>query len=697
MTRTHPRRALAAVAAGSLALLAGAQPPAPSPAPPAPSPTAPTNPPAPPAAQAGPTEDPWAGLPHQVRIGIRVALIRRNLPVVPVVVVVPDAASYMAAIGQWSLEARFPVLIDDGTWAARQDIARFVRAFEPKSVVRWSDPEASIPEDVHERRRAIERAVARAWGAEDVDGLKAKWESVSLVPPGVVAMNERDPAWTAGLALAAGRGQIIAWVPRPRNTVSFQTSLTEVDHLSALIEQACESSGYSWDGQGDDIEGLTLCVHEPVKIDLGEGDKRRMWATTDVLGRHREGERKRRWAWAGQIFGSEARAAYRAMCGLFLQPRNAWLFDGYDSTQPWVQWDATAAATELEKAGIATVVNDHDGQGVEDFRLRASGRNRAVGVRTTGADGSEEGEFLGGTRFGMILVNSSGEPGFFDLRPGRGLPGDVPLMATPPVVYFVHSWSANRPTDRATVGGRFVENGAYAYVGSVHEPYLQGFVPTPLFARRLMARAPLGVAARMDDGAPWKIAMLADPLLTFGPAPPTLDPEKLPLKGAASVQNSLAAALKERRFEDAIRDLVLMGRDEPVARLVRALDAQDAASMTPALAREAIASLYFAGAFDLVTRVFPLAISGGADEVPPEVYDILWHTLGPILTTLRAEEADLLRLALRPDQLARDGAETYRAIQRTQGDAAARRFADDLRARLPDEESRRAFNEALSR
>src|SRR5690606_25827336 len=50
----------------------------------------------------------------QVRLGARVALVAQQLGVIDVLVIVPDAASYGAAVQRWSLGARFPILIDDG-------------------------------------------------------------------------------------------------------------------------------------------------------------------------------------------------------------------------------------------------------------------------------------------------------------------------------------------------------------------------------------------------------------------------------------------------------------------------------------------------------------------------------------------------------------------------------------------------------
>jgi len=59
-------------------------------------------------------------------------------------------------------------------------------------------------------------------------------------------------------------------------------------------------------------------------------------------------------------------------------------------------------------------------------------------------------------------------------------------------VHFIHSWSAVTPDDRNTVGGRWLSNGVYAYVGSVDEPYVQAFV-TP---HHLQILTPFLIAAR---------------------------------------------------------------------------------------------------------------------------------------------------------------------------------------------------------
>src|SRR5204862_39496 len=113
---------------------------------------------------------------------LRADSLRRGIPVIPVVAIVPDAASYVQAISTWSVsgpftaagtgsvgKGRFPVLIDDGSWRAREDIARFVRAFSPAKVVRWAAPAGGGEQagtwspDPEKRKSIIESAAASAW------------------------------------------------------------------------------------------------------------------------------------------------------------------------------------------------------------------------------------------------------------------------------------------------------------------------------------------------------------------------------------------------------------------------------------------------------------------------------------------------------------------------------------------------------
>ena len=85
---------------------------------------------------------------------------------------------------------------------------------------------------------------------------------------------------------------------------------------------------------------------------------------------------------------------------------------------------------------------------------------------------------------------------------------------------MIHSWSLQDPSNNQTVGGRWMNHGVYAYIGSSHEPMLGAFVPPAELTRRLtmlfrfvagrwwMVRAP---------SKTWRINTLGDPLMTIPP------------------------------------------------------------------------------------------------------------------------------------------------------------------------------------
>ena len=656
-------------------------------------------------------------LPPAVLLGRRAEVVRRQVPVIPVLVLVPDARSYVAALSRWTVRGRFPVLIDDGSWQAQQDIARFARAFAPASVVRWrapeDDPAARWPAEAAGRQLCLQRAVAVSWTSEgpvEPDAILAMWKGQNLTPPGVVVTCMEDPAWTAALALAIGRGQPIVWAGAgtvPLAQVDGSMTMGEADALSRKIEEACRASGLSWEGLGDDLDAITLCLSCPVKVRVNPDDHATVIATTDLIGRHLDAPvtlgaapaagvhvthgRERRWAWCGQVFGDEARAAWRAMCALYLVPQRAWLVDGYGQEAPFDLWDMTKAAKLLDSLGVRPLVSDVGGGGgpatAREWRRRAG---------LAGPAAERGGGPLGA---GLILVNASGNPEFFDLREGRGLSGDVPVLSRPALVHFVHSWSAHAPGSRWTIGGRMLDNGAFAYIGSVHEPFLQAFVQTPAFVQRLGALGPWGVAGRQDGGAPWKVAVVGDPLWCLGPAAPRASGTAVPLAGARALAEDRGAALRGERFEEAARLLALEGRDGDVVRLYRAVSGEKQDRATPGLAAACLASLFFEGEVELVVRAARSVLAEPAlAPVHPRARDILWHAVWPAAPALREEELEALKLAVRdehPTQAGRDAAEIGRLLGDRHGPAAMEKWLGEARARF-NADQRRALEQALA-
>jgi hypothetical protein len=651
-----------------------------------------------------------ADLPAQVRVGLRAESVRRAWPVAPVVVVVPDEASYVRAVGAWTLKSRYPVLIDDGSAAAREDVARFVRGFGPERVVRWSAAEAGeakppvtqkddkapaasapLPADGPARRELIEATVRGVWsqlapqhppanGAELIE----LWKKGGVAPPGLVVADEADAAWPAALALSAGRAQPIVWVKLDASSaggggVNGAMSLEKFAALAEAVEGAAEKSGLSWRELGDELDAVTLCLNAPAKVQF---DPATMAATTDMLGRRPDGDPGKkgpprqfggRWAYCGQIFGSAERSAYMAMCALFIEPRSAWVFDGYPDSKPWDAYSGPKAAEIFQKTNFPVTVESKPKGTERQWRLRTSG----------------------GLDAGLVLVNTKGMADEFALEPGNLRSGDVPFLQVPAIVHIVHSWSLTLPAERATVGGRWLERGAYAYTGSVQEPFLTAFVPTPTVAARLMAPIAWGCAVRVDGMRAWKIAVMGDPLITVGPRAPRTE-ATVPLAGAREMSEEARGAVGAKRFAEAIRLLTMLGRDADAAKLSAALLRDDPKSVDVKTAKEMV--LPAARARDTWTLVRAFAILPTNEASDGVLRDALWHACYLELpTTTDQAMIAVLRSNLREDQVARDAADLAGAVQRLVGRDAAFTMLAEAKEKSRNDSDKQKAEEAIKR
>ncbi|MDX2130718.1 MAG: hypothetical protein SFY69_01540 [Planctomycetota bacterium] len=656
-----------AIVQGALAWVAcaawaqGAAPPAsPTPAPvvnPIPLPPVPGG-------QAAPADE-----PAQVRIGRRVDATRRAATVGDVLVLVRDAGSYTRAIGEWSPTARFPVLIDDGTLEGMENIARFARAFRPARVVRWNAAgDAGGTYDGASFAKttiaSVTDGVARAWDVPEgapgsmigEDALLAHWRGIGHTPPGIVLMNVEDPAWAGGLALAAGRGQAVGFVPM-RQGFDATIGAPETEILLRASERVAETSGWSWRGLGDDLEGVTIAMNSPNRYDTGK----ELLAMSDRVGRLGPAATPgARWAWGGHAFGTAPVSVYRAMCALFLQPQDAWLFDGYPNEGAWAKYDCTQAAEILREGGLRAEVLDSPRTTSWDWRIRAA---RPVSG-------------------GLVMVNTKGNDDFFEVHTGRCLPGDVPVLDVPAAAAIVHSWSATAAANRDRLGGRWLERGVFVYAGSVHEPYLGGFVPTPALAGRLRAGAPFGVAARLDGAPWWKITILGDPLYTLGPPAPRGERGALP--GEADVLGTLRDDLTGARYASAIRALMLAGRDADVARLGATLLEQNPDAISPEVAELLVLPFFRAGFTQSVWRVF--ARMSPTRQRDPILRDALWLSATPLLEA-RPEDGllSVLKSNVRAFQGVRDAMLLAHAWERGVGVNEAMNVLRDIRERLPSQ------------
>ncbi len=563
-------------------------------------------------------------LPPGLALGVRASLTHRTQVSVPVVVIARDLASYVRAIEGWRGVSRYPVLIDDGSARAAVRIGQFVRAYEPEEIVvlapgveetaseaepaesgglravggfvpssqldNETDDEdggdAGVSHEVIEPlpadRSALQDRIVGAWArAMDVANVVgSRDEAVALMraagysPPGVVVMDVDDPAWAGGLALAAAHLCPIVFVQTPTLDVNRWYTHEQADDLATQIEDDLGASSLAWAGLHDDIDAVTLATNTPAKIRYDDAGSRAHVALTDRIGRHTQRGAGNRWAWASQVHGDASASSWRAMCAIFLPMESGWVFDGYPGTSPWNQYDGTEAGEELRKAGLSARVHDLPDNGIANWRHAVSH----------------------GVSADLLLINSKGRPTFFELDPDDLGFADMPVLERPAAVHLVHSFAFERPGNERTVGGRLMAHGAYAAFGAVDEPYLQGFVPTPMFARRLRAGYAWGAAGRVDTGPPWRIAAFGDPLITITNPPKrgeadrgldavsTLDREDL--------DEARAAAVRAEDYDTAIRLLVLSGRDGDAARLAASLLEHAPEKLSEAGAEAALGALF---------------------------------------------------------------------------------------------------------
>ncbi|MDZ4829845.1 MAG: hypothetical protein SGJ09_06560 [Phycisphaerae bacterium] len=587
-----------------------------------------------------PAED----LPWPAKLGLKALSREIARPIARQVVLVPDAATYLDEISKWTPAARWPVLFDDDTL-----VPMFVRGFKPERVVRRKSIGA-LPSDRTAMRKSLTDLAVKAIG-------------VGGAAPCVAITSVDDPAWTAAAALAAGRGMPIAFVDGTFGAPDSVIDAESFARLSSAVDIALDTVGLPWRELGDDVDAVAFCRSLPARA---KPDIPALWrptlpanapgkpddpcATIDALVRKPDGSRS---AVVGWIFGTEARCAYMAMSSMFLLPKDVMFVSGYAATQPWEMYDPTAAADMMKKDGFDVAV-------------------------ATGAQASLTNWLrllMGGLGCDVLVMNSSGDPDWFNLAGNdRGRAQDMPIFDRPAAVHLVHSWSLTRPDDRATVGGRLLEHGVYAYVGAVQEPFLTAFVTPSILAQRVLGLGPFLVSSRILEGPfdrVWRITLIGDPLcMLVTPAKRVVPSALLPELAGLDVLVGAKAKMKtfaERGTPDdaraAMRDLVALGEEKLAIDFWRAAVARGAGVAT---ANAALGPLFRARGFEDFLSAFAAAPTHSDLEL-----DMLWHLATPRVLSLREDALMQLRRSLRAPSLSVDLERLLPGVDRAMGRRAS--------------------------
>jgi hypothetical protein len=448
--------------------------------------------------------------------------------VVDQVCLVRDLPTFLEAIASWDDRHYFPILIDEPAWTLP-----FLRSFRPARVVRYAGRPRALGSISEAMRfgtsdngevawlRAID-AVRRACSAAPGTGGASASSNSQAVPartPGLVLADPDASTIGAAVALAAGRLQPMLRVgafrlpPGARGAadstrrIGDVLTLVEAWGFARGVEARVSAAVARYDQLGDDCDFVTLAGDWPYRYEVeGEGPAGGVYALDDLVGRSLAGgpsvgglERsRRRWAYTGRIVGDPAASVARAMGALFLHPRSAVLWNTYRGGAPWSAYNMQTASANLSQVVPGPIVHA-EGTQADLKQWRA----------TT----------LPVNRYGLFLINTTGQPDWFSITGGVGRPGDVPRSALSAVA-MIHSHSAANLSDPDTIASRWLSNGAYIFFGAVHEPFLIAFRTPGLVTELIADDVPLVAALRQSEsetfGFPWRLTYLGDPLYRIG-------------------------------------------------------------------------------------------------------------------------------------------------------------------------------------
>ncbi|MEE2912502.1 MAG: hypothetical protein VX436_01715 [Planctomycetota bacterium] len=551
-------------------------------------------------------------------LGARAAKVQSKLPVLNQVVLVPDEATYLDEISRWSPNARWPVLFDREPFASQ-----FIRRFNPEKVLKRRSTEGKIDN----LELAMQIAVANAWGGEA--SIEKALNTLKLPPLGIVFTSKNDTARTGAVALAAGRGQLLKYLQGDWGDSGDTLGSPKTTLLTEQIEETLTASGVNYKKIGDTIDAITICRTMPARVTFSAARENPV-ALSDVIGRDISGNR---FAWTGWVFGSKAQSTYIAMCSLFLPRNQYWFCDTYPNSAPWTNYGFGNFTEILQQYGI-------------NAKTVEGTINQLQQVNT------------GGISTDLIMFTSKGNPDFLEMADGKTAPSWLPILNTPSILYFVHSWSLKNPQSKSTVGGTWLSRGVYAYVGSSHEPMLTAFVPPAEILKRTMSNIPFLPASRWFKGESmfanaWRVNTIGDPLMLCGPNRPRermtnyseafSNYEEVSVLAKEAMQNA-ADRPSDKQFSAAINVLVLLGKDDLAIELWKASRIQSHGGEEAA--RAALPALFRQQNIDAFLIAFKLLRSPSRIE-----RDLLWHLAGTSNTTPLQLLIDNLRTPYTLDDL----------------------------------------------
>lgn len=419
-------------------------------------------------------------------------IIRREVE--DVVVITPDIKTYLYHISLWTDKKIYPVLLKGSKLNDK-----FIKAFKPKEIKKAKS--VILPGAIDEE--LLYRALYTSWTDQDLltaitknitkDSIKEYFNERNFIPLGIVLTRPKDGGMPGGLAVASARTQVLDFLP---DTIKDER-IVDYEKMSSLREKITDiikEWGYPLEGFLDGIDYITIAGNFPYAYDYNITTSPGRYSLDDALGREDDNQRC---AYVGRFLGNWNMSIYQAMCSIFLQPRDVLFFNTYDHDGTWRDYRTDFAAGSL--SGVLETTN---------IENEAADLERWQALMTS--EGNE---------YDLVFVNSSGGSKDWSTFKGQGGVEDIP-ESVPAIVILTHSNSAADPYDAETIAGRWLENGAYLYFGSVSEPYVQSFnTPYDIVTDLLFGRTFIESLHRNAGpwSCPWRLIFIGDPVYSLIP------------------------------------------------------------------------------------------------------------------------------------------------------------------------------------
>lgn len=393
------------------------------------------------------------------------------------ILVVPDPATYLFYLSQWTPSEKFPIFIGKSKY-----VEKFASVYNngENEVLYLENRSVGIPTEKMIYQTIIAAQCEHDLSREYRKGLQGElrtfYNDNNISPKGLVVTNLQSPEWPAAVALAAHHHQILDFYQPPSRPFLGYSQKT-MEQVRDDVISILDKWGFPYMGIGEGIDAITIALDMPYSYGGG-------FALDDAINRE-ELNSSQCFAYTGRLMDMGlGLAVYQAMCSIFLSTSRALFFDKWPR-----QWGRSlAVGCWLLRPYIPCVIFYDD---LKKWRAATGNLNP----------------------YDLIFVNASGNPDGWSGGKVEDIPESVPA-----VVFFAHSSSAAKPFDENTIAGRFLRNGAFIYYGAISEPYAASFNRAEHVVQKWVNGAFFAHAAQqketlqMQYNRPWKLMYIGDPL-----------------------------------------------------------------------------------------------------------------------------------------------------------------------------------------